>query len=278
VAAAGVLSNDTDAESDSLTASLVTGTGPTHGTLASFNSNGSFNYTPNAGYVGSDTFQYKANDGILSSSTAATVTINVTNTGPTANNDSYSVIHDRVLSVVVASGVAANDSDPDGDSFTSTVVANPTHGTLTLNSNGSFTYTPTAHYVGSDSFTYKDTDSLGAAGNTATVTLSVINVSPVANNDSYSTLHDHSLTIVAAGVLANDTDADSDSLTSVLFSGVSHGTLNLNSNGSFLYVPAAGYSGTDSFVYKANDGAADSGNATVTISVSDHAPVAINDN
>src|SRR5207302_6168163 len=69
----GVLGNDTDADGDALTASLVSGSGPAHGTL-SFNPDGTFTYTPAAGYVGPDGFQYTASDGILSSA-AATVSI-----------------------------------------------------------------------------------------------------------------------------------------------------------------------------------------------------------
>jgi VCBS repeat-containing protein len=68
-------------------------------------------------------------------------------------------------------------------------------------------------------------------------------------------------------VLANDTDADGDPLTAVLASGPSHGALQLNADGSFAYTPASGFSGQDSFAYKANDGAADSNIATVTITV-----------
>ncbi len=79
---------------------------------------------------------------------------------------------------------------------------------------------------------------------------------PVATDDSYTTPVDAALNISAPGVLANDTDADSDPLTAALVTDVSHGTLTLNANGSFNYTPASGYSGADSFTYKANDGAA----------------------
>ncbi len=83
------------------------------------------------------------------------------------------------------------------------------------------------------------------------------NTAPVATNDSYSTNEDTALNVSAPGVLGNDTDADSDPLTALLVSGPAHGTLTLNPNGSFIYTPAANYSGADSFSYKANDGTAD---------------------
>jgi len=106
--------------------------------------------------------------------------------------------------------------------------------------------------------------------------LAAQNKPPVANNDSYSVNANTTLTVPAPGVLANDTDQNGDSLTAVLVGNVSHGTLQLHGDGSFTYTPANKFSGTDGFVYKANDGKADSGLATVTFIVSapaNHAPV-----
>ena len=93
------------------------------------------------------------------------------------------------------------------------------------------------------------------------------NHAPVAINDSYSVPMGGVLTIAKPGVLANDTDTDGDGLTAVPMSGPSRGTLLLNADGSFTYTPDAGYTGDDSFTYKANDGTADSNIATVTIAV-----------
>ena len=94
-----------------------------------------------------------------------------------------------------------------------------------------------------------------------------INTPPVATGDSYSTAQDTTLNEAAPGVLGNDTDADADSLTAALDTGVSHGTLTLNPDGSFSYTPTAGYTGTDSFTYHANDGTDDSNVATVSLTV-----------
>jgi hypothetical protein len=90
---------------------------------------------------------------------------------------------------------------------------------------------------------------------------------PVATNDSYSAAQGTPLTIAAPGVLANDTDADGDPLTAVLVTPPAHGGVALGANGGFTYSPAAGYSGTDSFTYKANDGSHDSASATVTLTI-----------
>src|SRR5207253_6725931 len=90
---------------------------------------------------------------------------------------------------------------------------------------------------------------------------------PVAVPDSYSTNEDTTLTVPPPGVLANDTDADGDTLTAVLVTGPIHGTLTLNPNGSFTYTPAANYNGPDQFVYQAYDGANYSNPATVALTV-----------
>ena len=90
---------------------------------------------------------------------------------------------------------------------------------------------------------------------------------PVAVADSYSTPQDTTLTVAAPGVLGNDTDADLNPLTAIKVTDPAHGTLTLGSNGSIGYVPTAGYSGPDSFTYKANDGTADSNTVTVSLTV-----------
>ncbi len=93
------------------------------------------------------------------------------------------------------------------------------------------------------------------------------NNAPVAKDDDYSVNENATLTVAADGVLINDTDADNDSLTAILVSDVSNGALTLNADGSFVYVPTAGYSGSDSFTYVANDGFVNSTAATVSITV-----------
>ena len=95
---------------------------------------------------------------------------------------------------------------------------------------------------------------------------------PVAADDAYNTDVNTPLNISAPGVLSNDTDADGDTLTAILASTVSHGTLTLNADGSFSYTPSARFNGTDSFTYKASDGVAQSNAATVTIMVTEVPP------
>jgi VCBS repeat-containing protein len=201
------------------------------------------------------------------------------NHAPVAVADVYALAQDTSLTLA-APGVLANDTDADGDTLTAIQVTTPAHGTLTFNTDGSFLYTPTAGFQGVDLFTYKANDGT-ADSNITTVTLTVhgANTPPVAVPDSYATAQDTTLTLAAPGVLANDTDANGDTLTAIKVTDPTSGTLTLNANGSFVYVPTAGFQGVDSFTYKANDGAADSNVTTVTLTVHgiNHPPVAVAD-
>ncbi|MCG8648772.1 MAG: Ig-like domain-containing protein, partial [Pirellulales bacterium] len=274
-AAAGVLANDSDVENDLLTASLQAGAA--NGTV-SLQTDGSFVYTPNPGFVGTDTFTYQASDP-SAGATPGTVTIQVTN-APVAVADNYSLVEDTVYTAV-APGVLANDSDPDLDPITAVLENGPATGSLTLNADGSFTYTPATDFVGDVTFTYRASDSLSVS-DIATVTLSVVavNDAPVANVDNYSVSEDNVLNVLAAGVLTNDVDVDGDSLTAVQVSNPSHGTATLQSDGSLVYTPDANFHGTDSFTYHANDGLADSANVQVLITVDpiNDMPTSVNDN
>lgn len=265
-AASGVLNNDSDPDQQPLTAVLVTG--PAHGNL-SLQSNGDFTYTPTAGYYGTDTFQYKASNGSLTSNTA-TVTITVTDQAPVANADSYTTTQEQPLSTT-ATGVLNNDTDADGDTPTAVLVSGPAHGTLSLQSNGDFTYTPASGYFGSDSFVYAAWDGARSSNN-ATVSLTVEGVPPTAQDDTYMLVHDRTLTVPASGVLANDSALNNATLSAVLVNGPAHGTLTLNADGSFVYEPDADYAGWDSFTYKAEAVGLLSDAATVSLTITNLDP------
>ncbi|UKP00603.1 Ig-like domain-containing protein [Nostoc sp. UHCC 0870] len=287
----GVLSNDTDAQSDPLTAAVVQA--PSNGTL-SFNADGSFAYTPNAGFIGTDSFTYLANDSKVNSAPA---TVNITvnapapppNDPPVAVNDSYSTEAGQQLVVAVANGVLSNDTDAQSDPLTAAVVQAPSNGTLSFNADGSFAYTPNAGFIGTDSFTYLANDSkVNSAPATVSITVNAPppppNDPPIVVNDSYSTEAGQQLVVaVANGVLSNDTDAQSDPLTAAVVQAPSNGSVTLNPDGSFAYIPNAGFIGTDSFTYLANDTKVNSAPATVNITVNAPAPppndppVAVND-
>ena len=201
------------------------------------------------------------------------------NTAPVAVDDAYVTDEDEALTVD-APGVLANDTDADDDDLTAADVTQPANGEVTLEDDGSFTYTPDTGFTGADTFTYRAND--GSADSApATVQITVEegedppgNDAPTAVADIYATGEDEPLTVDAPGVLANDTDPDDDELTAVAIGRPGHGEVTLNPDGSFTYTPDRDFSGEDSFVYKANDGTEDSNLTTVTIAV-DEAPPAV---
>lgn len=275
----GILANDSDPDGNAIIGLLVAG--PAHGALI-LGTNGNFTYQPVSNYTGSDSFTYRAFDGQTNSNIArVSLTINPVNDRPVAVNDAYTTPEDTALNISVP-GVLTNDSDADGDALTVMLTSSPTHGTLTISTNGGFTYAPTNHYNGPDSFTYRAFDGTTNSANLATVTITVtpVNDAPVAVNDSYTTPEDTTLNIAAPGVLSNDSDADGDALKAILVTGSAHGTLILSTNGSFSYTPSINFTGPDSFTYRANDGQSNSGMATVSITVTplNDAPVALPDN
>ena len=145
-----VLENDIG---DPTAATLVDG--PSHAAAFELNEDGSYSYTPVAGYVGDDTFTYTATDGTTTTD-PATVTITMTNASPTPQDDAAST----TMNQAVSGNVLTNDlPDPDGDPLTVVLDGTaPSHGSVVLNPDGSFTYTPAEGYVGADTFTYDVTD------------------------------------------------------------------------------------------------------------------------
>jgi PKD domain/Bacterial Ig domain/Right handed beta helix region len=277
VGAPGILGNDNDLDSQasSLTAVLVNG--PTNAANFTLNAAGSFTYTPAINFTGTDSFTYKTNDG-TNDSNEATVTIGVlqANNAPIATNDFYNTEKDTTLNVPL-SGVLANDNDLDTPlaGRTAILLTGPSHAaSFILNPDGSFDYTPTANFTGTDSFTYKVNDGTSDS-NVAMVTIAVIapNTFPVAKNDTESTKEDAARTVSAPGVLGNDSIALLTTPTAVLVSGPTRAlSFALNADGSFNYTPQSEFNGADSFTYRVFDGTRYSNVAMVNVDV-----IAVND-
>jgi VCBS repeat-containing protein len=265
----GLLANDTDTESDPLTAVLVTG--PAHGGLT-LNPDGSFTYTPDANYFGPDSFTYKADDG-LAEGNAATVNLAVTalNDGPTSSALRSVTTDEDTASAAMAIGAM----DVDGDLLTYSVRNGfePTKGSVNFSA-GSFTYTPNTNANGSDGFDILISDGHGGTAEQAVlITINPLNDAPIIAG------------AVALGASAEDapingtvpaaTDIDSASFTYSLVTQAAHGSAVVNADGTFTYTPHADYNGPDSFTFKANDGAADSNTAMISLTVgaSNDAPV-----
>ncbi|WP_075637325.1 cadherin-like domain-containing protein [Rhizobium rhizosphaerae] len=202
---------------------------------------------------------------------------------PIADTDGpYAGVEDVTLVVNAANGVLAGDSDVDGDPLVAQLVTGPDHGTLMLNADGSFVYTPVANYNGRDSFVYQAFDgTLVSAPITVSLNVDAGNDAPVADDDGpYAAVENVALTVDAAkGVLAGDGDVDGDPLVAQLLTGPEHGTLMLYEDGSFIYTPVANYNGSDSFTYYAFDGARGSNAVEVSLNVGavNGAPVARDD-
>jgi putative nucleotidyltransferase with HDIG domain len=242
-------------------------------------SNGGLTFTPAAGAHGTATVTIRAVDdggtanGGVDTSAPQTFTITITNLPPTAIADSPSVAENDAAGVTF--NVLANDTDPEGDplgvaSYDDSTIAN---GSVTANGGGSFTYVPAAHFAGTDSFSYTVSDGNGGAS-TALVTITVTPVPdpPATADDAYLTARNTPLTQAAPGVLANDSDAISGGTltvdtTPVVAPGL--GTLSLAADGSFLYTPNPGQTGSDIFTYRATSSATGlSSDAVVTITIS----------
>ncbi len=186
--------------------------------------------------------------------------------GPTAADDTYSVLSSSALAVA-APGVLANDSNP-GGSLTAVLATQPAHGVLSFNADGSFNYTPSAGFVGTDVFGYYATDGTNQS-RVAAVTINVLSAfpPPTAANDDYQIGQNKTLTVPAPGVLGNDSNNGNGSLTATLVSSPIYGIVTLNTDGSFTYVPNAGFSGVDTFTYRAFAAGLGSNTATVSITV-----------
>jgi predicted outer membrane repeat protein len=244
-----------DGDNDALTYAIVQA--QSHGTITGTAPN--LTYTPTGNYVGQDTFTFKTNDGVADSN-IATITIDVTNTVPTASNQSVSTHWGTALPVTLGG------SDADNDTFSFAIVQAQSHGTLT-GAAPNLTYTPTGTYVGQDTFTFKTNDGV-ADSNTATITVDVTNTAPASANQSVAT---HWGT--AQSITLGASDADNDPLTFAVASQPQHGTLT-GTAPNLSYTATVGYVGDDSFTFKANDGIADSALATVSISVTNAPPSA----
>jgi uncharacterized repeat protein (TIGR01451 family) len=172
--------------------------------------------------------------------------------------------------------VLVNDSDPNGDVLTITA-ATPTNGTVSI-AGTNLSFLPATNFVGTATIGYTISDGSLSATAIVTVNVTPVNDPPVAVNDSYTVLQGSTLVVAASGVLTNDSDAEDDALTAILVSNPSHGTLVLSGDGAFTYTPTNHDVGSDSFTYRANDGGASSGIATVTIIFTPLADIAVTKN
>ncbi len=267
-AVGNVLTNDFDIEGDNQTVSSGPIEDVSHGRLWLL-SNGVYIYIPNPDFVGEDSFTYQVcDDNSAQACSTAKVFIEVLpdasneNKAPIANPDNGMTLVNTVLS----GNLIVNDFDPDGDSITidRTPVSNVNNGSLVINADGTYVYTPNADFIGEDSFVYKICDS---ASPTPMCDTAVVNIQVLPNNGNITVANDDAYFIVNTGtnslnanVLDNDTDPEGhfqflkiNSSSPNPIVDVSNGTLSLNGDGRFQYKPNEGFIGRDSFVYEVCD-------------------------
>ncbi|MET0961261.1 MAG: Ig-like domain-containing protein, partial [Noviherbaspirillum sp.] len=318
VPAGGVLANDGDADrnpADPMTVVSVNGSAAAVGAYVTgqygmlrVDADGALSYVPDglnltltmllAGESATDSFTYEVSDGRGGVASATIrVTILATNAAPVALDDggpNYTLQQDGSLAAGAATGVLANDNDPDNNTLTAQLVSGPAHGALQFNPDGSFVYTPNANYYGADSFSYRASDgSLASAVATATLNIVHVNHAPTAGDDSAAVTAGGATAADAAhGLLANDGDidpADQPTVSTVQYGDqmitltpggngslvTDYGTLYVGSDGAFSYVAdgaasmRVGQSAVtgESFLYTISDGQGGTSTAWLSIDI-----------
>lgn len=242
----------TDVEGSSLTYTIVTQ--PQRGTL--INPAPNLIYLPDLNYNGNDSFTFRVNDGALNSALATvSITVSPLNDRPVAETKSVSGNEDTTFTVKLTG------DDIDGDALAYTVLTQPGHGTLS-GIVPNLSYRPATNYNGSDSFTFRVND--GYTNSTpATISLMIqpVNDQPIAYATNYTTLEDTATNVVIAASDIEDTN-----LTYTVVTQPAHGTVT-GTGTNLVYSPAANYHGTDSFTFKASDGALDSATVVVALAI-----------
>jgi uncharacterized repeat protein (TIGR01451 family) len=229
---------------------------PSNGTVT-LSSTGQYTYTPINGFTGTDVFRYWVCDsGNPAACDTAVVSIdvqsvNVINRPPIALGDKVAT----KSNVLVSYNVLLNDIEPDGQPLTATVLTQPVNGSLVFNPDGTFTYTPNNGFKGKDSFTYKACDNFTPeACDDALVDIEVydsgiLDQPPVANDDIYVRPPNENVT---GNILLNDIDPNGLTLiaTTTPLSPPTNGTVTINGNGNFEYIPGINFNGFDSFIYE----------------------------
>ena len=258
-----VISNDTDADADTLSVTQVTT--PTNGTAAIMagRTTTTVTYTPNANFNGTDGFDYTVTDGTDTDTGTVNLTVTAVNDPPVAVDDTASTDEDTAINI----NVVSNDTDAEGDTLSVTQVTTPSNGTVAITSGSTttVTYTPNTNFNGTDGFDYTVSDGTDTDTGTVNLTVTAVNDPPVAVNDSASTPKDTAINI---NVISNDTDADGDTLSVTAVTTPTSGitAITAGSTTTVTYTPNANYNGTDSFTYTVSDGTAtDTGTVNVTV-------------
>ncbi|WP_440905248.1 Ig-like domain-containing protein [Catenovulum sp. SX2] len=228
--------------------------------------NDGLTFTVSSDFIGQVRFSYQASDGTaLSNRVNVEVNVGDLTQSVRAINDSYQIDEDLTLT----DNLTANDSINASLPLTLSVITQPNHGSLILDQSGQFTYQPSADFNGTDSFNYQIAQADISSQATVSITVNPINDLPRLQADNYSLDKGELLTILAPGVLANDSEVDGESLTVSLITPTTQGEVSLNADGSFSYQANDVFVGNISFIYAATDTAGTSAQQTVSINIQD---------
>ena len=260
-----VASNASDADNNLNPNGFGVTDSPKNGTIV-MNPNGTFTYTPKPNFNGIDSVHYKACD-LTGACTTATMifTVNPVNDPPVLTNATPSVQEDIPLSGNVAPN--ASDVDPNLDNNSFALTDTPLHGTITMNPNGAYTYTPKLNFNGIDSVHFKVCDLSGAC-DTATLIFTVlpINDAPTLTNATPSLQEDTPLT-ASVVANANDVDGNLNPNSFVVLDNPINGTIIMNPNGTYTYTPNPNFNGKDSVHYGVCDLAGVCASATIILTI-----------
>jgi VCBS repeat-containing protein len=203
------------ATSGSVTSTFVGGVWTASGAIADVNALlAGLTFTPVADYSGSFTIATSVSDGAFTITGTKNVTGVAVDDLPVAANDLYAATEDVVLNVPAVTGVLANDTGLGDGGLVLNITVAPTSGLVTLNNDGSFSYTPNANANGADTFTYQVRDADGDVS-TATVTINVaaVNDAPVPGNNSFVITSGSTTVLSSANLSATDVDDPAGALT-----------------------------------------------------------------
>lgn len=303
----GVLGDDSDPDGDPLKVLEVNGVSGnvgteielTSGALLTINEDGTYTYKPNGTfeYLGngdsnSESVSYAATDGKGGEDTATlTITIEGVNDAPTLDTNGGLIVESGETEAITVLDLSASDPDDARSAITYTLTEAPTDGTLLLGGtplsvgdsftqqdvvDGAVAYQNPAGATTGDQFKFDLSDGTDPGPQGQAFTIIPANRPPSASDDNYSTPEDQALIVSDStnGVLGNDSDPDGDPLSASISSTPDHGSLTLNDNGTFEYVPEENYNGSDGFGYQVSDGEGeiDEGSVDLTVSAVNDAP------
>jgi len=269
--AALLLVNDVDVDGDDI---RIISVGNTLNGQVRLEASGAIVFTPDDGFTGQAGFDYRIADANGLESTARVAVDVVPNTPPVVTGESLAIDEDSIA-VIGSDTLLANDYDLDGQTLTIASVGNASHGTVSLDADGSIRFVPEQDFNGEAGYDYLVDDGFGGTGQgTVRVTVTPVNDAPLVNGERIANGSEDAVQLILAdALLANDHDVDGDGLRLAAVANARHGSVNLNADGDVVFRPDPDFNGTASFEYTVSDGQGGYATATAEVNI---APV--NDN